>query len=141
MDVFAGARIVPRRTPVCVSERHARASARVGKVFRMRFDSRALHTLAWYVGWQLQRRPSREAQAFLCLTSMPVSCAMRRTVLSTPDVPRDSRATVFQRHWRSGAVAGERFGKNERKKEFLQTGHFLQAIERCPRPESNQRTR
>jgi hypothetical protein len=48
--VFAGARTVPRRTLVCVSERHARASARLNKVFRMRFDSRALQTLAWYVG-------------------------------------------------------------------------------------------
>ena len=67
-----------------------------GTVFRMRLDSRALQTLAWYVGSQLQRRPSRDAQAFLCLTSIPVSCAMRRTVLPVSDVPRDSRATVFR---------------------------------------------
>jgi hypothetical protein len=30
---------------------------------------------------------------------------------------------------------------NERKQEFLQTGHFLRAMERCPRQESNLRTR
>jgi len=60
----------------------------------MRVDSRALHTLAWYVGWQLQRPPAREAQAFLCLTSMPVRCAIGRTLRALSDVPRDSRATV-----------------------------------------------
>ena len=42
-----GARIVPRRIDDCASERQARAAAPVGKVFRIRFASRALQRLAW----------------------------------------------------------------------------------------------
>src|SRR5919106_4105331 len=134
--VCAGARMVPRRTPVCVSERHARASARVAKVLRMRFDSRALQTLAWYVGWQLQRPPRRDAQAFLCLTSMPVRWAMTRTLLGASDVPRDSRATVAGRRSPSRLSTTSAAGEPERKKEFLQTGYFLQDNRECPRQES-----
>jgi hypothetical protein len=107
----------------------------------MRLDSRALQTLAWYVGWQLQRWPSREAQAFLCLTSMPVRCAMTTTVLPLSDVPRDSRATVPRRRWPSRLSTTPAAEESERKKEFLQTGYFLQDKSECPRHESNMRTR
>src|SRR5262249_25409725 len=65
--VVPGARIVPRLSPTTVSDRQAFAAASVGKVFRMRFLSRALHTCAWYVGVQLQRasrsRPAPQVRA------------------------------------------------------------------------------
>jgi hypothetical protein len=38
-------------------------------------------------------------------------------------------------------VVWEGLRKNERKQKFLQIGHFWSAIDKCPRPESNQRTR
>jgi hypothetical protein len=107
----------------------------------MRLDSRALQTLAWYVGWQLQRRPSCEAQAFLCLTSIPVSCAMKRTYSRR----RTFHATVARQSSDPSSdqmrsrVRGRR--KNEERKKFLQIGHFWSGIEKCPRQESNLRTR
>src|SRR5919106_5030485 len=127
--VCAGARSVPRRTPVCVSARHARASASVGKVFLIRFDSRALQTLAWYVGWQLQRPPRRDAHAFLCRTSIPVRCATRRTLLRPSDVPRDSRATVSLAQWPSRRSREVHY-RRARKKERIPANWLLPAGQR-----------
>ena len=74
------ARIDPLRRAVWVSERHARASAMLRKLFRIVRRSRGEKTWAWKAGRQRQRPASGAAQPRAWRTVMP---SVRRLVVAS----------------------------------------------------------
>ena len=76
-------------TPSELSQKPRCLRADAPKVFRTCFRSRADQAWAWKDGWQEHSPPAREAQCFLCLTTMPGEEARLRRCVGRGTVGAD----------------------------------------------------